>query len=229
MERFARFAALVGADKLERLQRCHVVVFGVGGVGSHLAEALARAGVGHVTLVDFDTVAIHNINRQLHALSSTVGRAKVEVMAERLRDIAPRLTVNVHRTRVDDGNVAAFLAADVDYVADAIDDVPAKLAIIQYCKAQGLPFLCAMGTGNKLDPTKLEIGDLSRTEVCPLCRSVRQKLRKCGITEGVPVVWSRETPQDTSVTEDGHRAPASSPWLPASAGLLMAAHIVENL
>lgn len=227
--RFDRFVALIGAEKFKLLTAKHVVIFGLGGVGSFLTEALARAGVGHLTLFDFDTVAPHNINRQLPALSSTVGKLKVEVMAARCRDINPAAKITVMAEKLTDANVAALIPADAAYVADAIDDVMAKIALIRYCLAQDIPLISAMGTGNKLDPMQLEIADIGDTSVCPLCRAVRRQLRKHGIERGVEVAYSRELPLDTTIEEEGHRVPASSPWVPPSAGLLMASRIVQNL
>lgn len=227
--RFSRFAALIGESQFTTLQQKHVVIFGIGGVGSYLAEALVRAGLTKLTLVDFDSVAPTNINRQLHAMSSTLARSKVAVMAERLRDINPHCWLQALPAKLTVENVGDFLAADVDYVADAIDDVPAKLALIEVCRERNLPLLCAMGTGNKLDPTRLQVTDISTTSVCPLCRKVRQQLHKRGIDGGIEVVFSTETPVKTCIEEDGRRVPASSPWLPSSAGLLMAAHIVRKL
>ncbi|MBQ1251714.1 MAG: tRNA threonylcarbamoyladenosine dehydratase, partial [Firmicutes bacterium] len=194
-----------------------------------IAETLARAGIGRLTLVDFDTVAVHNINRQIMALSSTVGQDKADVMAERIREINPCCEISVRKEMVTPENVASYFTDVPDYVADAIDDVPAKVSLIRYCMEHNIPLISAMGTGNKLHPELLEISDISKTEVCPLCRSVRKKLRDIGIKKGLTVVYSREIPIQSGLKEDGRSVPASSPFVPSVAGIMMASHIVNRI
>ncbi|MGN0963441.1 MAG: ThiF family adenylyltransferase [Clostridia bacterium] len=227
-QRFLRFSALVGEEAFSSIQKKHVMIFGIGGVGSFTAESLARCGVGKLTLVDFDTIAIHNINRQIHALSSTVGREKAEVMKERILDINPLCAVQTITERVTPENIASCFEDRPDFAADAIDDVPAKIALILYCREQGIPLISAMGTGNKLHPELLQISDISKTEVCPLCRSVRKKLRDHGVKQGVSVVYSREIPVKSPLKEEERPVPASSAFVPSSAGLLMTSYIMDE-
>lgn len=226
--RFLRFSALVGEEAFASIQEKHVMIFGVGGVGSFTVESLARSGVGKLTLVDFDTIAVHNINRQIHALTSTVGRAKADVMKERILEINPLCEVTVVKEKVTPENVAGYFRSKVDFVADAIDDVAAKIALILYCIENKIPLISAMGTGNKLHPEFFQIADISKTEVCPLCRSVRKKLRDHGVDRGVTVVYSRETPIRSPLKEEGRPVPASSPFVPSVAGLLMTSYIINQ-
>lgn len=228
-QRFQRFSALVGEDRFSLLQKSKVIIFGIGGVGSFVAESLARCGIGNLTLVDFDTIALHNINRQIHALSSTVGELKAAAMAERILDINPHCRVKVIADRVTPASLDLFFRDDYDYIADAIDDVSAKIGLILYGRSQGIPLISSMGTGNKLDPSRLKIADISKTSVCPLCRSVRRKLRENDIEQGVTVVYSDETPIKSPMVEDGRAVPASSALVPPSAGILIASHIVKEL
>lgn len=227
-QRFLRFSSLIGTESFERIKKKHIMIFGIGGVGSYIAEALARSGVGKLTLVDFDSVAIHNINRQIVALGSTLGQDKAEVMKERILDINPYCEVVVCRERITPENISSCWDQAPDFVADAIDDVPAKTALILQCLEQQIPLISAMGTGNKLHPEMLEIADISKTEVCPLCRSVRKKLRERGVKKGVTVVFSREIPHRSELKEEGRLVPASSPFVPSVAGLLMASHIINR-
>lgn len=228
-QRFLRFSSLVGDEKFESITKKHIVIFGIGGVGSYVAEALARAGVGKLTLVDFDTVAVHNINRQILALDSTVGKEKAEVMKARVLDINPQCEVVLRTDRVTPENISSYFLDAPDYVADAIDDVPAKTALILYCLNNNIPLISAMGTGNKMHPEMLQITDIEKTEVCPLCRSVRRKLREHGIKRGVTVVYSKEIPHKNELTDNGRPVPSSSPFVPSAAGILMASYIVNSL
>ena len=226
--RFLRFSALVGEEAFADITKKHVIVFGVGGVGSFIVEALARAAVGKLTLVDFDTVAVHNFYRQIHALTDTVGRVKAEVMAERVHAINPNCDVRILTEKVTPEKIADYFSERPDYVADAIDDVPAKVALILFCRENKIPLISAMGTGNKLHPEMLQISDIGKTEVCPLCRSVRRSLREKGVKSGVTVVYSREQPIKSPLNENGRPVPASSSLVPSSAGLLMASHIINS-
>ena len=230
-ERLIRERMLIGGDAVEKLKRSHVAVFGLGGVGSWCAEALARSGVGTLTLIDMDTVGLSNINRQLCALSSTVGRAKAEALAERLRDINPELRViPIVGTYREEEKESFF--ADYDYVADAIDLVKNKVDLIRTCRERGIPILSALGTGNKKDAQQLRITDISKTYGCALARVVRKELRNIGI-EHLDVVFSPEEPTEPTQFEApplGRRSvPGSLVWVPATAGLLMCQKIVMEL
>lgn len=228
-ERFMRFSALVGEEAFAKIQKSHVAVFGIGGVGSYIVEALARCGIGKLTLVDYDTITYHNINRQIHALSSTVGKKKTEEMAKRIREIHPDISLSLFSEKVTPENVAGFFQEPCDYIADAIDDVAGKIALITYGRDHDIPVLSAMGTGNKLNPAKLQVADIKDTSVCPLCRSVRKKLREKGIESGVNVVYSEEIPKKSGLMENNRPIPASSSFVPSSAGLLMASVITNAL
>ncbi len=190
--RFSRMELLVGAPAQQRLAAASIAVFGIGGVGSYAAEALARAGVGRLTLVDFDDICLTNINRQIHALDSTVGRAKVQVMAERCRAINPAIQVEALKAFYEPASSDELLGRGYDYVLDCIDHITAKLHLIQSCKERGLAIISSMGAANKLDPTKIAVADLFETQKCRLARIIRKQLRQRGITAGVPVVYSTE-------------------------------------
>ncbi len=224
-----RTAMLIGEDAVKRLRGAHVAVFGIGGVGGYVVEALARAGVGALTLVDADTVSESNINRQIIALHSTVGRPKVAVAAERVHDIDPSIRVQTHELFYLPENADAFDLSVYDYVVDAVDTVAAKMELIRRTKRAGVPIICSMGTGNKLDPTAFRVTALEKTETCPLARTVRGLCRREGI-KGVKVVFSAETPRD-AVLEDGHgrHAPASISFVPAAAGLVLAGEVIREL
>ena len=228
-ENLLRIEMLLGAPAMERLSRAHVAVFGLGGVGSWCAEALARSGVGALTLVDEDTVAASNLNRQVEALNSTLGESKAEAMARRVADIAPGCRVTARAERYEAARRAAFFPADWDYVADCIDLVSCKLDLIESAIGCGIPIISALGTGNKLDAGRLRISDIYGTDVCPLARVMRRELRRRGV-ERLTVVYSDEPPLSPSQPEappPGRRSvPGSAVWVPAAAGLLMAQHIV---
>ena len=227
-----RTARLMGDDAVERLAAASVAVFGLGGVGSYTAEALARAGVGRLVLVDGDTVSDTNRNRQLCALTSTVGQNKAAVTAARVRDINPACRVEVHGEfylPAADGApaVGPGWIDGCDYVADAIDMVGAKLQLAAECREKGIPLISAMGCGNKLDPTRFQVADIRDTRVCPLCRVMRRELKARGI-EGLKVVYSAEPPRMPLGTDD-RRTPASVSFVPGAAGLLMAGEIIKDL
>lgn len=190
--RFSRMELLAGAAGMARLGAASVAVFGVGGVGSYAAEALARAGVGRLTLVDFDDICLTNVNRQLHALNGTVGRAKVQVMAERCRAINPQAEVEAVKAFYEQKGSAELLGRGYHYVLDCIDHITAKLHLIQSCKERSLPVISSMGAANKLDPTQVAVADLFETRTCRLARIIRKQLRKRGIDSGVKVVYSTE-------------------------------------
>lgn len=222
-EELSRLSMIIGEDNIEKLKQSRVAVFGVGGVGGHLCEALVRSGIGHIDIFDNDSVSPSNINRQIIALHSTVGRKKVEVMKERLLDISPTLEINTHDVFYCTENADFFPLSGYDYVADAIDSVPSKLELIKRATECGTPIISSMGTGNKLDPSRLEISDISKTEYCPLAKTVRTSLRKMGINH-LTVVFSKEEPRKT-----GQRTPGSTAFVPAAAGLLIASRIIRDI
>ena len=230
-ERTLRERMLLGQEAMEKLKKAHIAVFGIGGVGSWCAEALARAGIGRLTLVDRDTVGVSNINRQLCALSSTVGLPKAEVMACRIADIAPDCEVRAIVGHYEAAERERFLA-DYDYVVDAIDLVSCKLDLIMSCRERGIPIISALGTGNKLDAAQLRIDDISKTSGCALARIVRKELHARGVTHH-PVVFSPEEPTEAEQLEappPGRRSiPGSVVWVPAAAGLLLCQHVVTEL
>ena len=231
-ETFCRLARVIGADALERLKNAHVVLFGVGGVGGFAAEALARSGVGEITLIDGDDVARSNINRQVIALNSTIGRSKVEVARERLLDINPNMRVNALQQVFLPGGEVPF-GKDVSYVIDAIDTVAAKVELVRVCREMDVPLISCMGTGNKLDPTLLRVSDIFSTDVCPLCRVMRHELRKRGI-DRLKVVYSPEPPR--TPIDDGEHAqasrrsvPGSTMFVPPVAGIMLAREVVLSI
>ena len=231
---YSRTELLIGSEGMEQLRGASVLVFGVGGVGSHCIEALARSGIGHLILVDNDTVSLTNINRQSIALHSTVGQYKTKVMKEKIRDIDPAIRVDTYETFVLPDNVETVFREQPDYVIDAIDTVTAKLAVIEYALERGIPVISSMGTGNKLHPELFEITDISKTSVCPLCRVMRRELKARGI-EHLKVVYSKEKPVDTSGRETGEdpgarrSVPGSIYFVPPAAGLLIAGEVIREL
>ncbi len=231
MELFARTRLLIGQEGLDKLAQSKVVVFGAGGVGSYAIEALARAGIGCLVLVDFDLVCESNINRQIEALHSTVGRVKVELMKERIKDINPAAEVIIHEEFVTKDNVNKFIDAAASYIVDAVDNVGAKLAIIETGLSMNIPVISALGAGNRLDPTQLRIADISETSGCSLARVVRTQLRKKGITSGVRVVYSLERPSKGFIPETSNqrRTIGSISFVPSVAGLFLAAQVVNDL
>jgi len=224
-----RSVPLLGEDGLAALQSARVAVFGIGGVGGHLCEALARAGVGELHLFDKDTVSLTNINRQAVALHSTVGLPKVEVMKARIADINPDCRVVTHEVFYLPENADAYDLSGYDYIADAIDTVSAKIELICRAKAQGVPIISAMGAGNKLDPSAFRVSDLSKTQGCPLARIMRRELGARGIKH-LCVVYSEEKPQPSRLpSEHGKHTPASLSFVPPVMGLIMAGKIVRDL
>ena len=225
----SRTAALIGEEGLHRLASARVAVFGIGGVGGHLAEALARAGVGHIHLIDRDVVSLSNINRQAVALHSTVGRPKAEVMAERIKDINPDCRVETSVCFYLPENADDFDLSRYDFVADCVDTVAAKLELAVRCQAAGTPLIAAMGAGNKLHPERFRISDISKTETDPLARIMRRELKKRGIKK-LLCVWSDEPPRASNLLgENGKPAPASISFVPSAMGLIMAGEIIRTL
>lgn len=230
-ERFLREEMLLGRRAMEKLRGSHVAVIGLGGVGSWCAEALGRSGVGRLTLVDEDTVGLSNINRQLCALGSTLGRPKAQVMAERIKDINPEAEIKALTARYEAASREELLA-DFDFVVDAIDLVSCKLDLIISCRQRGIPIVSALGTGNKRDAMQLRLDDISKTCGCALARVVRKELRRLGV-EHHPVVFSPEEPMEPEQREappPGRRSiPGSLVWVPAAAGMLLCQYVVEKL
>lgn len=225
-EQHLRTAALLGESAIQKLNSARVIVFGVGGVGSYTVEALARAGVGSITLVDADTVAPSNINRQLIALHSTIGQDKVMVAQGRILDINPEAKVTTKKQFVMPEDIPAILSEGFDYVIDAIDSVKTKVALAVYCEENKIPLISCMGTGNKIDPTKFELSDIYKTSVCPLARAVRAELKKRGVKH-LKVLYSKEAPELRG--EMTERGPASCSFVPSVAGLIIAGEVIKAL
>lgn len=247
--RFSRMRLLVGGDGMEKLHQARVAVFGIGGVGSYAAEALARAGVGRLTLVDFDEICETNVNRQIHALSNTIGQKKVEAMAERCRLINPQVEIVALHRFYDEAASDELLGPGFDYVLDCIDHITAKLHLIQSCVERKLPIIASMGAANKLDPSCIGVADIAKTEKCRLARIIRKELRKRGITQGVQVVYSteefRELSSETAICAENCICPnkseqkwtctdrrvilGSSSYIPPIFGLTMAGEVLRTL
>ena len=221
---------LIGEEAVEKLKRARVAVFGVGGVGGYAIEALARAGVGAIDLIDNDRVSESNINRQIIALHSTVGRLKTDVMKEPLLDVNPQMDVRTHNVFFLPENADGFDFSGYDYVVDAIDTVSGKIALIERAKKANVPVISCMGTGNKLNPSAFVVADIEKTSVCPLARVMRRELKKRGISGG-KVVYSTEEPKNESAekSETGKPTPASISFVPPVAGLLLASAVIKDL
>lgn len=220
---FLRTQWLLGEAAMERLKKARVAVFGIGGVGGYVAEALARSGVFSLDLIDKDLVSLTNLNRQIVALHSTVGRPKVDVMKERILDINPQAQVRTYQCFYLPDTRDLFDFSQYDYVVDAVDTVTAKLELISQAKQSGVPIICSMGAGNKKNPAVFEVADISQTSVCPLARVMRQECKKRGL-KNVKVVYSKEKPLNS-----GHEAPASCAFVPSVAGLVIASEVIKDL
>jgi len=234
MNPLSRLELMIGEEAVQRLKKAHVAVFGVGGVGGYTVEALARSGVGALTLVDDDTVNLTNLNRQIIALHSTLGQYKVDAAKARILDIHPDCRVTAMKTFFLPENADAFDFAQYDYVVDAIDTVSGKIELAVRCQAAGVPIISCMGAGNKLDPTAFVVTDISKTSVCPLARVMRRELRKRGV-EKLKVVYSTEPareqmgkPED-SETGTRRSVPASNAFVPAAAGLIAAGEVIREI
>lgn len=228
MNKFSRTINLIGENNFEKLQKANILLIGIGGVGGYVAEALIRAGVANLTIIDNDVVSESNINRQIIALINTIGRDKVEVAKERLNLINPNANIKTKKTFITPDNIDSIDMKSYDYVVDAIDFVPGKLAIIEKAKKSGIKIISCMGTGNKLHPEMLEIVDISKTTVCPLAKKVRQELTKLKIKD-VPVLYSKESPVKSGIIENNKRVPSSISTVPSVAGLLIANKIILDL
>ncbi|MCF6462732.1 tRNA threonylcarbamoyladenosine dehydratase [Clostridium sp. Cult1] len=228
--RFSRTELLLGEEGMKILKNARVAVFGIGGVGSFASEALVRAGLGRIIIVDYDIIDITNINRQIHATSKTVDLPKVEVMKDRLLEINPSLDIIAIRDVYKDENKDRLLSQDYDYVIDAIDMVSAKINLIENCKRLNIPIISCMGAGNKLNPTMLQVGDIYKTNTCPLAKVMRNELRKRNI-KNLKVVWSTEKPIKVNLEKEGTRkaVPGSVSFVPSVAGLILASEVVKDL
>ena len=228
---FSRTELFFGREGMERLWSSRVAVFGIGGVGGFAAEALARSGIGRLELIDSDTVAESNLNRQIIALHSTVGRPKVEVMRERIRDISPETEVTARQCLFLPETAEDFDFGRYDYVIDAIDNITGKIEIVLRAQAAGVPVISAMGAGNKLDPTALKTADIYSTSVCPLARVMRRELKKRGVKR-LKVVYSEEPPVSANAEEQTHAGrsvPASNAFVPSVMGLIIAGEVIKEL
>ncbi|MBQ9149533.1 tRNA threonylcarbamoyladenosine dehydratase [bacterium] len=224
MKQFERTRTLLGDSALEKLNNAKVAIFGIGGVGSYVAEALARVGIGNLDFIDNDTVKLSNINRQIVALHSTLGMYKTDVMKARALDINPKININTFNVFFLPENKDEFDFTKYDYIVDAIDTVKAKIALVESAKNVGVPIVSSMGTGNKLNPTYFEIADISKTSVCPLARVMRIELKKRGI-KNLKVLYSKELP----VKNNSSRIPSSVSFVPSVAGLIIASEVVKDL
>ncbi len=231
VNQFSRTELLVGATGVEKLRRARVAVFGVGGVGGYVVEALARAGVGALDLIDNDTVSLSNINRQIIALHSTIGKAKVEVAAERAKDINPDIKITTHNCFYLPETKEQFDFTQYDYVADAVDTVAAKIAIVEQAYAARVSIISAMGAGNKLDAGAFKVADISKTSVCPLAKVMRKELHRRGINH-LKTVYSQEPPLSPLASDEvstKRQTPGSISYVPPLVGLLMAGEIIKDL
>ena len=241
---FARFSMMVGEDGIEKLRNSRVIVFGVGGVGSYTVEALARSGVGHITMVDFDEISESNINRQLHSLRSTIGKSKIDVMKDRILDINPDCKVELVKRLVYDDVDEVLGNNKYDFVVDAIDVIGSKINLIKYCVKNNINIISSMGFGNKMHPEMVEIAKIKNTSVCPMARTIRSILKKKGITN-VPVAFSKEIPVQPNKSElfkeelptefrennkiPRKTTPGSNSFVPGTAGLVLASYVVRKL
>lgn len=227
---YSRTEKLIGKENLNKLKKSKIAVFGIGGVGSFVVEGLARAGIGKLILVDKDEISISNINRQIHATYETIGKDKVEVMKQRVLSINPEIEVKAWKEFFMPECNLPIIEEDVDYIVDAIDTVSAKIALIELAKKMNIPIISAMGTGNKLDPTKFEITDIYKTTICPLAKVMRKELRKRGIDK-LKVIYSKEEPikLQENEKENGKVIPGSISFVPSVAGLMIAGEVIKDI
>ncbi len=227
---FSRTELLLGKEAMEKLNKSKVAVFGVGGVGSFASEALVRCGIGNIVLIDYDIIDVSNLNRQIHATSKTIGLKKVEVMKERLLEINPLCNVTTINECYTEENKDRLLNLDYSYIIDAIDMVSSKISLIENSKSLNIPIISCMGAGNKLNPTMLQVGDIYKTDTCPLAKTLRKELRKRGIKD-LKVVWSKEKPIKVNLEKEGVRkaVPGSVSFVPSVAGLILASEVIKDL
>lgn len=232
LNEFCRTELLIGEDGIEKLHNSKVIVFGIGGVGSFVVEALTRAGVGNLILVDNDTVCISNLNRQIHATQATVGNVKVEAMKARILSINPNCNVEAKQEFITADNIQEIIPEDIDYVVDAIDTVTSKLALAEYCYKNDIKLIASMGTGNKIDPTQFRVTDVFKTKVCPLAKVMRAELRKRGVKK-LKVVYSEEIPmvpnKGRAVPSQKRQTPGSISFVPPVAGMIIGGEVIKDL
>lgn len=234
LNQFSRTELLIGEEGISNLNRAKIAIFGIGGVGSYVVEALARAGIGKFILIDNDTVSLTNLNRQIIATTKTIGKSKVEVARERILEINPNAEVEIHQEFYMPNSKTNIINKELSYVADCVDTVTAKIEIITQCKNDGIPVISAMGTGNKLQPSKFEIADLYETSVCPLAKVMRKELRKRNI-DSLKVVYSKEEPikpcksSNNCETKETKQVPGSISFVPSVAGLMIAGEIINDI
>lgn len=225
---FSRTELLLGSQVMQKIYNSKIAVFGAGGVGSYVIEALARTGVGNFIIVDNDIVSLSNINRQLIATMRTLGKPKVEVIKKRLMDINPNISVVTYQTFFLPENAYSVDLENCDYIVDAIDTVTAKLQLAIIAKEKNIPIIASLGTGNKLDPTRLEIDDIYNTSVCPLAKVMRKELKRKGI-ENLKVVYSKEMPIKVNIVDKGKSIPGSISFVPSVAGLIIAGEVIKDI
>ena len=223
---FSRTELLIGKEQLETLQKSKVAIFGIGGVGSFTVEALARAGIGHLVLVDNDNIDITNINRQIHATYKTIGKSKVEVMKSRILEINPNAVVEIYQLDKLEKPEQEIIDSSFSYVVDAVDTISTKLKLIQKAKQENVNIISSMGTANKLEPTKFEVADIYSTSVCPLCKLMRKELKKIDI-QNLKVVYSKEEPIKINTNEQ--KALGSISFVPSVAGLIIAGEVIKDI
>lgn len=230
-EQFSRSELIFGEEAMERLAKARVAVFGVGGVGGYVVEALARSGIGALDIIDNDTVALTNLNRQIIALHSTIGEYKVDVAARRVLDINPDIKIKAYRTFFTPETADEFDFSEYDYVVDAIDTVTGKIELVMKAQKANVPIICSMGAGNKLDPTAFEVADIYKTSVCPLARVMRNELKKRGVKH-LKCVYSKEipiSPRPTDEISGKRQTPGSCAFVPSVVGLIIAGEVVKQL
>ena len=232
LNEFCRTELLIGEEGIEKLKNSKVIVFGIGGVGSFVVEALTRAGVGNLILVDNDTICISNLNRQIHATQATVGNVKVEAMKARVLSINPNCNVEAKQEFITADNIQEIIPEDIDYVVDAIDTVTSKLALAEYCYKNDIKLIASMGTGNKMDPTQFRVTDVFKTKVCPLAKVMRTELRKRGVKK-LKVVYSEEIPmvpnKGRAVPSQKRQTPGSISFVPPVAGMIIGGEVIKDL
>ena len=228
-DRFQRTKLLLGEENFSKLTKATVAIFGIGGVGSFTAEALARSGVGHLILIDKDNIDVTNINRQIHALTSTIGKSKVEVMRERILEINPAAKVDtVQKFYLPDENAESFFICKYDYVVDAIDTISAKINLVVECERRGIKIISSMGAGNKFNPTRFQVTDIYKTSTDPVAKIMRKKLKELGIKK-LKVVWSDEVPRKIDKGDLQGKVIGSTAFVPSVVGLIIASEVVKDL
>ena len=231
LQKFSRTELLLGKEKMDKLQNSTVAIFGIGGVGSYAVEGLVRAGIGKLVLIDDDTICLTNINRQIHATTKTIGVSKVIAMKNRILEINADAEVITHATFLNSDNSNELICQDYDYIVDAIDTISSKLDLITKAKTQNIPIISSMGTGNKLDPTRFEIADISKTSMCPLAKVIRRELKKRNINS-LKTVYSKEeplTPINNDDNQEKKQTIGSISFVPSVVGLIIASEVVKDL